>query len=100
MILFDEHEPLATTINTKCQKFNLTLHSIKELAPFRFDANVRVAPNPKIFKLAPKYLADIIKYNDVFCTVHNIPYFLFVTPTSLFTSYKNLFVLVKPESDI
>ena len=102
MHLLDDHAPLNLTVNTKCQPFNLELHGIKELAPFCFDADarlVRVAPNTKLNKLAPRYFADIIKDNDVFCTFHNIPYFLFVTRTSPFTSRENLLTLIKPESD-
>ena len=100
--LLEEHTPIHNLVNTKCKKFDLSTHGIKEIAPFCFEADarlVRVAPHTKLYKLAPKYLADIIKDNDVFCTTYNIPYHLFVTRTSPFTSYENLLSLVKPDPD-
>ena len=102
MQLLEDNDAIITLLRAKCNKFDLSIHGIKELAPFCFDADARlVRSNPlsKLNKLAPKYLADIIKDNDVFCTVHNIPYHLFVTRTSPFTSYENILSLVKPESD-
>ena len=102
MLLFEDHTTIMDIISAKCRTFNLQLHGIKELAPFCFEPDarlVRVAPQTKLFKLAPKYLADIIKNNDVFCTAHNIPYHLFITRTSPFTAYENILSLVKPDTE-
>lgn len=78
--LLKDHEPLTTNLHeplakTSRQAFNFSVRGIKELAPFCFESRphlVRVPPNTRQHKLAPKYLADIIKNNDTLCFAHNI----------------------------